>query len=1111
MKNLASKNSRTLTRHFIAKVSLKSWVFLILSGVIFILGGAIPDVRGGNTDEGGLYDTSQHFVMASGEYTAERRALHESIVERFMRHGTSSANPSLIFTAGAPGAGKSTAIDAIGAAGYLDQSRYLVIDPDEIKNFIPEYARFKQIDPARAASLVHAESGIIQELLFRRAIEARKNIIVDGTLRATDYFSEIITNLRVTHPEYSTSIVLVDANEQTLLTRVAARARATGRHVPESYVVDTKRVVRESVERLRQLTDTSIEISNEGEPIITSFFKNGENVTVNLRVPLRGSRNILVDYQVDVPTERLAIDRSVGTVDQIKGNKRVIQIRSGPNLDINNLRSEFLSRIDPTQHWVVVRADDPQAAQIIGAAQAASFETILVGTADHPVTSSAVQPTFYAVASDEGELSRMWTRLVVNDAENTVKHVSLDFRDVAMTTLSAQAESINTLRLESQNQLRTDLSTRNILFVDSSQLDTSVLNGRTPILFSGASKKSWPLISISNQGEVVQAIRQSLSVLDPQRVVIVTGATDYGVERFVHQEARSRGFTVLGTVVESASAAEVGPVTHATIMGNSWFGKSRPVLQFVRNHQGAVIFMGGGEILKDEIQMARDLGTRFSLMNGPEGAANDLAQVLPERSFQGADGLVARIYREQSGLIAASENRRARDAMFREYLTRLRRTRTEVVDYNQLRAHARGRRVTVLGGYSALGYENPHAVRAQVRELMRSNGDHAMYVIGGTTDGIGQAYEWIPEIARELGYHDVKTAGIVSRNAAQYGVAEQDYVLFADTDVNQWEVQRNGRSLMVNIAEHTQGRMVYFRGGAVSTAEIEEALRRNVSVTIVNDPRIAPNAHAVAKRLISTPDLVTDGTAQFVRGVADHPSLQVVGDGNFRRAGSAVESAEVRHPSSPAEVRTEAEISEFFRSRGKRVVTFLGYSGLDYQDRPRMLRQARRVMERLNPRTTIINIGATPDGIGAVYPLAQEMGFETSGIVSVMAKEYGTPSPHVNHVFYVQDDAWGGFRPGTQDLTPTSRAMIENSDQVIAIGGGEIARDEMTAAMRRGIPTSFIQADMNHELAIRKATRNGGVAPTEFLGAAHTVRELPDASESLKLCLVGALQNVAGK
>lgn len=182
---------------------------------------------------------------------------------------------------------------------------------------------------------------------------------------------------------------------------------------------------------------------------------------------------------------------------------------------------------------------------------------------------------------------------------------------------------------------------------------------------------------------------------------------------------------------------------------------------------------------------------------------------------------------------------------------------------------------------------------------------------------------------------------------------------------------------------------------------------------------------------------------------------------------------------------TPAQVRSHFADDGRKVLTFLGYSGAGYQDPEAMLRHADRILAQQDPKRTVVNIGATRDGIGAVYELAKRRGFATTGIVSMEAKRAGADlSPCVDQVFFVDDATWGGFLPGTQTLSPTSEAMVGASDRLVAIGGGEVARDELFAARQRGKPVTFIPADMNHVAAVRKAAHRGEPLPTQFGGAA---------------------------
>ena len=202
----------------------------------------------------------------------------------------------------------------------------------------------------------------------------------------------------------------------------------------------------------------------------------------------------------------------------------------------------------------------------------------------------------------------------------------------------------------------------------------------------------------------------------------------------------------------------------------------------------------------------------------------------------------------------------------------------------------------------------------------------------------------------------------------------------------------------------------------------------------------------------------------------------------FMLAGRLALSCDLKMTTS---IASPEEIRAFFRSKKKKVLTFLGYSGAGYENKTVMLEEATRALDKFDPQTTIINIGATAEGIGAVYEIAKRKGFLTTGIVSTQAKENKIVlSPCVDVVFYVNDPTWGGFIPGTKTLSPTSTAIVENSTMMIAIGGGEVARDELIAAKRLGKQVQFIPADMNHQVARDKALKKGKSAPSEFRGPA---------------------------
>ena len=201
-------------------------------------------------------------------------------------------------------------------------------------------------------------------------------------------------------------------------------------------------------------------------------------------------------------------------------------------------------------------------------------------------------------------------------------------------------------------------------------------------------------------------------------------------------------------------------------------------------------------------------------------------------------------------------------------------------------------------------------------------------------------------------------------------------------------------------------------------------------------------------------------------------------------------------PCKPAVVKSAApsEIKAFFGDRRLQALTFMGYSGAEYEDPAAMLALAGQTLDKYSPQKTLVLIGATREGIGAVYDLAKRKGFTTAGIVSSQAKVNNVPfSSCVDHVFVVGDATWGGLDATTKRLSPTSVAMVESSDVMVAIGGGDVTRDELTAGRDAGKRIEFHAADMNHKDRARTRQEAGGTGAREFRRfGGRNVREAVD-------------------
>jgi len=164
-------------------------------------------------------------------------------------------------------------------------------------------------------------------------------------------------------------------------------------------------------------------------------------------------------------------------------------------------------------------------------------------------------------------------------------------------------------------------------------------------------------------------------------------------------------------------------------------------------------------------------------------------------------------------------------------------------------------------------------------------------------------------------------------------------------------------------------------------------------------------------------------------------------------------------------------------------LTFAGYGELGYQDEASLERATASILGGFNPATTIVNTGTLltdgfKAGIAAIYPVARALGFETAGIhpsIALSQAKRHSLAYAVNRAYFVGDATWGGLLPGTRDPSQTLQALLEASDELVAIGGGEHTAQEIEAFLARRKPVRFFAAAMHAETT-RRWCREKGIA-----------------------------------
>ena len=198
---------------------------------------------------------------------------------------------------------------------------------------------------------------------------------------------------------------------------------------------------------------------------------------------------------------------------------------------------------------------------------------------------------------------------------------------------------------------------------------------KTPILITGASKNNWPNISKTDQYYIRLTMQVLANVLNPDTAYIVTGGTNFGVERTMHEAVNNRNkvsnnpIVLLGTLTLEATKSgfnevEKDTITHATILeidgqkARNWLDLPDTQLKLVQENNGQMIAIGGGSVVNDMIQRAHNLGITMHLMDGPYGASTTKSRSMSgnEYSFKTIEELLVKIYNKNPALLIPGFN-----------------------------------------------------------------------------------------------------------------------------------------------------------------------------------------------------------------------------------------------------------------------------------------------------------------------------------------------------------------------------------------------------------------------------------------------------------------------
>jgi len=187
-------------------------------------------------------ETLSHY-FEDGNLLEERLDLHKQIIRQIVDKKDYSQSNKVFMLGGAPANGKSSFLKSVYCPYPATALR---IDPDQIKEKLPEYSFMLNNKEPLAAAIVHEESSWISKKIKNAAMARGIDLILDGVADDTIQKRKGVFEELKEHNYY----VRVDyvSLDSTLSLQIAKkRAIETGREVPESYVKAMNRAIAQLV------------------------------------------------------------------------------------------------------------------------------------------------------------------------------------------------------------------------------------------------------------------------------------------------------------------------------------------------------------------------------------------------------------------------------------------------------------------------------------------------------------------------------------------------------------------------------------------------------------------------------------------------------------------------------------------------------------------------------------------------------------------------------------------------------------------------------------------------------------------------------------------------
>lgn len=204
-------------------------------------------------------DTLAHYTH-DGKLDPERQKLHDKIKTEFLDHVQpvpEGQQKHAIFMMGGTASGKSSLV-----RGKIDESKFVKVDADGVKERLPEYQQAISQSARNAAEIVHEESSALSKEIREAAIASGKNFVFDGTGKNADKYVGMME--RAQSLGYKVTVIGSHLDVETAKSRSRARAEKTGRWVPEHFIDDAYHNIPRNFKKVMRAADSWALYDNRG-------------------------------------------------------------------------------------------------------------------------------------------------------------------------------------------------------------------------------------------------------------------------------------------------------------------------------------------------------------------------------------------------------------------------------------------------------------------------------------------------------------------------------------------------------------------------------------------------------------------------------------------------------------------------------------------------------------------------------------------------------------------------------------------------------------------------------------------------------------------------------